>query len=306
MATCELARDARNATLSIPGRNVYSVEYLINADSSTWGAKRVVETCQTLTAPNDALPLIYSYYDIEGTSYTDYAAFCLSISVRRNPAKLTQWHATANFGPLPPGRLAGDAITNPLLRPTKYSLEYVAQTEPVTEAYNETALPHRSIGTLGPIESAAAEQFDEALYETFYRPVLIMRKNYGSLDDVHSLVRTYDNTLNSNSFFGYPRGCAKFEGVYLSDVMNENQITFWEATVRVALSREPFYRSVVNQGFRYLDGNGNSVKATDADGNELSAPINLDLDGSKTPSGQLGTMIDYRTREYTDYGGLVL
>lgn len=304
MATCELARGPRNATLSIPGRNVYQVEYLFTADATNWGAKKVIETGQTLTAPNDPLPYIYSTYAVSGDT-ADTAAYCLSISATRNTEKKTLWTCVANFGPLPIGRLTGDNTSNPMLRPTKYTMEYVATTEPVTQAVNITALPHRPAGNLGPIESAAAEEFDETLYETRFTPVLVMRKNYATLTEVHDIVRTYDGTLNSDSYFGYPRECAKFEGVELSDPITEGAYTYWEATIRVALSRKPFYRSVVNQGFRYLN-NGDAVEATDANGDRVSAPVLLAADGTKLADGQLGNLIDYRTQDLVSYGGLVL
>lgn len=305
MATCNLARGSRSATLSIPGQNTYVVEYKAEVDSKEWGAKKVVETCQLLTAPNDPLPLIHSTYDV-GDGYEDEGAFCLSLSLSRETGNQTVWNIVANYGPLPPGRQVGDEVSNPILRPIKYWLEFETITEQVTEAWNVTALPNRLADTLGPVVNAAGREFDETLFQEVSQVVLVAQQNYATLQDIYDINATFDRTLNNDTFFGRPKGHAAFRGIECGLIQSENGTTYYTGTIRVLLSRTPLTRKVVNQGWSYFEAAGDTelIEAVDKNGERVSEPVLLATNGTKLPDNQVGNMIEYRTKPYVNYSGL--
>lgn len=305
MATCKLARGSRSATLSIPGQNTYQVEYLAEVDSIDWGAKKVVETCQLLGPPNNALPLVHSTYDIDGDT-ADQGAFCLSFSLTRRSASQTTWDIIANYGPLPPGRQVGDTNVNPIVRPIKYWLEFETVTEQVSKAYNMTALPGRAVDTLGPVVNACGREFDEALFEDRSHAILVAQKNYATLEEIYNINATFDFTLNNDTFFGRPKAHAQFRGIESSLIQNENGSTYYTGTIRVLLSRKPLYRSIVNQGWSYFASGGDTelTEAKDINNDRVSEPVLLTTTGGKLADGALGNLIDYRTREFVNYSGL--
>ena len=298
---CHLHREGWSGTLSKPGENTHSVPYWVIADSKSQEPKEIIEACQASGSP-DQLPTIYQQYQYNGS--IDYGAFALSIGYNRDTNLATKWWLTVNYGPLPPGTQPGDATANPIDRSIKYWIEFETLTEQITKAYNVTDLPNRPANTLGPVTNAAGIEFDETLFEDYNRAILVAERNYATLDQIYSINATFGKTLNNDTFKGRPKGHAQFHSIECSRIQTENGITYYTGTIRVILSAEPLYRTVVNQGWAYRDGFGDLHEFLDADGNRVSEPQLLTPTGQALASGLVGNTIDYRTRKFINYSGL--
>jgi len=206
--------------------------------------------------------------------------------------------STKDLGSLGPG---GEAITNPLLRPAVYNIEYMDIEQVIEKAYNVDSLPRgsgkgtgRAALTLGPVVNSAGERPDEPQMTTKRLEVLVIQKNFATLAAIVNLNRTYKDTTNSDNVQGYQPRELRYQLTESSGQQKENNITFWPGTTTI-LAEDSTDLVLDNVGTKFWDGSAIvEIKETDEDGNSVPpfAPVPLKLDGTK--GGDYTTTITYR------------
>ncbi len=241
---------------------------------------------------------------------SDTGLFCQKIDITNHPQDDTgtKWVITCNYAPLEPGSRPSDSEPDPLLRPGRYWLEFREYSETVDEAWNidahvdPTTTTTRAADTLGPIANTAGQDYDEALQETDHLMILCCEKNFATLQEIADIHNDYHSSLNSNDdyYTHYDKMQARYEGVTCSQPQYENGAEYYRATVRVALSSEPFTRDIVNRGYQYYKASTDELIQWDG-----SEPALLKANGEKLPDGELGNVVKYRTRRLVDYTNLI-
>lgn len=286
----------------------YSAKYRIKTNDRSMSAFVVIDNA-TLASPNP-FPSYFSTFSLYGDS--DVSAFMQRASCRiESTEQATTWIATANWFPIK-GSDSADGHTSredPLLRPTIYSREWEEISIPVEKGWNEVALTgiSRTIDTLGPIQNAAGQEPSTPILTTKRIPVIVAEKNYATLAEIDALERTYGDTLNDAIYATYAEGECVFRGINASKPKYEGGKTYYTATIRIACQRGGWSYEMVNRGWKYLDtGALKEATVEDADGNQVpvAEPINLELDGTRTADGAIGTIIDYRTRSKTNFSAI--
>lgn len=289
------------------GNYTHGARYDVETNDHTDAAVAVI--VQSQSALPDPVPAYMSTFALNGSA--DASAYCKSIVARRHASKRTKWTVEVEWSVLEGDDPANDVTSqdDPLTVPVKYWLEREEFQEPLTEAWNETALPGigRSIDTLGPIQNAAGQEPSSAYMRTVRVPVLVAQKNYATLQELITLNRNFDDAISSDVFYGAPAGEAIYRGTEISQPQYAGGTQYYVGTTRVAFREGGWSLPLVNRGWKFLSG-GQLQEATtkDADGNQVpvSEPINLELDGSRTPDGQVGTTILYRVNRKVAFSGL--
>lgn len=220
--------------------------------------------------------------------------------VSKNKYTLWQWQCT--YTPPPQGQTP-DSIQqdNPLQRPPVYNIDYMDREYVVEEAKNVETLSHgdgkggnRAAGTLGPIVNAAGKRPDEPIVETERLEVLVIRKNFATLAEIVNLNRAFKRTTNSDSVQGYTARELRYLLCESLGQQLENGFYFWPGEIRI-LAEDTTDLILDNVGYEYWSTTPDPddwKRAVDADGEPMSDPINLKLDGDK--GGDNTTTITYR------------
>lgn len=286
----------------------YSGKFRITTDDRSMSAFDVLNQA-TLVGPNP-FPAYFATYLLYGIS--DPSAFMQAADCRQlSDNEASTWIANATWSPIKDNEETDDHTSreNPLNRPVVYYREWEEISVPIEKAWNETALTGigRAVETLGPIQNAAGQEPSTPIMTTKRIPIYVAEKNYATQAEIDDLERTYGNTLNNGNYGQYSAGECLFRGVSSSKPRYEGGQRYFTGTIRIAAQRGGWTFAMVNRGFKVLEG-GVLKEATVQDKNgkqvPVSEPVNLELDGSKTPDGQIGTIIDYRLQEKTDFSAI--
>lgn len=299
---CELV----NNSLRLSGREfVYSARFRITSDTRNMAAYDVLNGA-TSSTPNP-FPSYFATYSLLGDS--DPSAFMQEVDIQQIDDNNTSvWMATATWSPIK-GADNADGHTsrqNPLLRPTIYSREWEEISIPVERGWNEQALNGigRAADTLGPIQNAAGQEPSTPIMKTKRIPVIVAEKNYANLAAIDAIETTFGDSLNDATYQGYAAGECLFRGISASRPKYEGGTEYYTGTIRIACQKGGWSYEMVNRGFKFLDG-GELKEATIKDtlGQEVpvTEPVNLELDGSRTADGAVGTVINYRHRPEVDF-----
>lgn len=203
---------------------------------------------------------------------------------------------------------------DPTLRPVLIDGDEEEVQEICEEGWNEETLTglSRAADTFGPIQNAAGKEPGTPLIKAVRVPVLVFRKNFkddgtSALAQIMTLANGYVDKLNDGTFYGAPAGKAIVRSIKPSEEMIAGGIKYRTATIRVAAYDKGWSFPMVNRGYEYLDS-GELKLATkpDSEGVDqlVSEPVNLELDGSLTADGSVGTVINWRTSAKVDFAGL--
>lgn len=236
--------------------------------------------------------------------------FTASLSRSNETCKLLQW--TVNYAPPPAGEDPSVyQYANPLDRPPVFNVAYISEEVPIWSAKNVEALAkaldgaNRAAGTEGAVTNAAGDPPADPLLRTKRWEVLVMTKNYPSLDAIVARNREFKETTNSDSFKGYGARELEYQLTESSGVQYENGVEFWPGVTEIIC--RPTDLVVDNVGFNYWDGADKvRYKVKDPDtGDPIDSPepANLALNGSLSGAGT--TQITYRDLIEKSYAGLL-
>lgn len=293
IVTCKIAERSLNLVSRPQSGGSLRVIYKLETDA-VQGPIDTYTQGQAVTDPNDPLPARWQQYDELGES--DTALYCSTISLRRvSTTANKKWTVTCDYATLAPGQLSGDGDTNPFARPVHYWLEEEYQTVPIEQGKNLQVQglwqngQQRDIGQLGPIENGANQPFDETLTKDRSYSILCAQKNFASLDSIRQIKAVYEDTMNSDEFYGVPPRHAEFRSITTSRPIEEDGTVYWSATIRIALNEnETWDRYVVNRGKKYWDN-----VAAKLEDFEQSEPQNLTTDGLPVAQGKMGNLLGY-------------
>lgn len=295
----------------------YGATYRVVTDSRNDAALEVL--LGAVSATPHPVPAHFASYSLFGSS--DSSAFAQTYDVKRikdgEEGKLGKyWLVTVGWAL--PDKADDDATSqeDPLSRPVRYNVEREEMQVIVEEGWNEEELPAlgRAEETLGPIVNAAGGEPGTPLTKTIRVPVLVARKNFATLEEVVAIQQAYEDKLNDGDFFGAPEKTALVREVTISDELFGGGIEYREATFRIAIFHDGWSIPLVNRGYRHwkiLDGDEEptliEAKVWDeVEGREVPSaePVNLELDGFKTPDGEIGTVINYRVHDTASFAGM--
>lgn len=291
----------------------YRVGIAPRADGLPWMPLSLYTDAVASSVGPHEIPVRYQAYslrDISGGTPAvidaDTGLYARDIVIKPGEDYTKFWDIDVTWRPLDPGQSPGDADVDPLTRPARYWLEFQEQSRIVETAWNldefkdPTDAVTRAADTLAPITNTAGQDYDEPIHETDQLVIVAMEKNYATLQTVLDIHNTYHRTLNSNgSFFGAAPMHARFEGITTGQPENESGVQFWRGVTRVAFSKTPFVREIVNRGWQYYDAGG-ALKKWDG-----AEPVLLAANGKRLGDGLVGNNVRYRTRELVDYTGVI-
>lgn len=318
LTQCNLDRTRRTSDISPRGDRTYTEEYIVRTDDVVDGPGVVLPLAQSVvrdatSAPVPALYATYTEYDGVTPVFSDSNCVCMNITSRQSTIP-QKWAITATYRQMEDGEEPEDDVTDPLLLPNKYWVEFSDAYVTIDEARNQEVISQgqtweRAVDTLGPIVDGAGQTFDEDLQDIKRRIFLVAQKPFATVDDILTLHRTFEGTYNDDTtvgaipstFYGYPARQARYAGVNSSRQMIMNNIRYYLGTIRVEVSDETFDHRPPNRGWQYRTTAGVEELIT-WNGN---APINLSRDGVKVPDGNSERFpITYAFLNEADYTGL--
>lgn len=191
---------------------------------------------------------------------------------------------------------------HPLQRPPKYQLELM-QFERVIE---KDIYGNAIVNSIG-------QPFDPPLMHDDCRQVLVATRNIGTLGEIVQLQQFYKDAINVNPFYGARPRQAKVMSITAGDKQKENNVEFYEVTIRVAFKEDggTWVREVLNQGMGRLReaDNFDTLTTKGDDGEFINTPILLRLDGTQITQedindGEQPTYLKYHTYPERDFRGL--
>jgi hypothetical protein len=239
---------------------------------------------------------------VDNNGNVDFGAICTKVTpVQMNDDPFV-WEVTCEYSS-DKGNIEqrDQTIDDPLSRPPIFKISF-GRYQKVATLNNSADL------AAGAITNSAGEAFTPAPEMDDSRVVITMTRNEPWVD--LSVVKLYQDTLNSDTFFGDPPLTWKLtldaEGVY------ENSIYYWKVTytfeyrapitfnvlvpVKQAFGNWSFQTSTttqsawhlatLDQGFHHIDVNGNFVSNLDANMNPFADPQLLNGNGGLLQFGQ--------------------
>lgn len=188
---------------------------------------------------------------------------------------------------------------DPLAEPAEISWGDVASVEPIDQDADGNA-----------ILNAAHEPFDPPPAMDIKDTLLRIKRNEAAFDPDTKL--TFDDTTNQHVFWGGKPGRARM-AIPAADKVNASpsywkvlyEITFRMRTPVGVTDEKAWYRRILNQGYRYLDGDGVSHPILE-DGQPISQPKLLAADGSILASDADPVWLEFKKYPPTDWGLLGL
>lgn len=294
IVTCQLMRNGRSGSSDEKFQRSYTVKWLVTTNDPDDGPLTIYLNAGG--ASPDPIPAKYQPYAIGNDS--DPNAYHLTSSIEPyNEGTELQWVVTVEFGPPPKGEAPGERAENPMDRPVRYSIDWVAFTKPLTKDKNGN-----------PIANACKQSFDPPPEQEDLRPVLVAKKNFATLAEVIGLMITYKNAVNTDEFYGAAEREAKVESITAGDQAHENGYSYYEATIRVMFNEpgEKFDRSFVNQGYKHYVSAADKtlVVAKDAKQVPMNEAVLLAVDGTRLADDTDGNSIEFRTFPEVAFSGL--
>lgn len=291
------------------GKISHAAKFRVKTDAPDDPA--IVAIVGSQSALPDPTPAYFSTFALNGSA--DANAFCKSIKATRARADSDRrtWLVDVSWSPLE-GQDASDDTTSeddPLLKPVKYWVEWEEIQVVVEEAWNVEALPgiSRSPDTKGPVQNGAGQELSSGLTRPIRVPVLAAQKNYATLQEIIALGLSFDDSVSSDEYYGADPGKSAFRGIECSQPQYGGGIEYYSGIIRVAFREDGWNIPIVNRGWKYLDAGKlkeATVKNADNEDVPVAEPINLELNGTRTADGSVGTVINYRVSREIAYSGL--
>jgi hypothetical protein len=204
--------------------------------------------------------------------------YCQTVNVEEAGGP-TKWLVTAEYSQT----VVGD-VTDPLAQPADVAWEVLENQREI-----DTDLDGN------PIASSAGEPYDPPIVETESDPVLVWTKNFATATVTASWLLGWADKTNSASVTVNSEtvgiGEALQIGVPRADFVEgrEGVSAYWRVTFRIAIrvggGANAWKRKILDQGYRFLNGSGQLVLATDEAGRPMNQPMLLNGSGGKLTSG---------------------
>lgn len=228
-----------------------------------------------------------------GHSYqagTEFDAFAFVNSVKANRVDKRVWQVVVTYSSVAPEENQQD----PLTADPKYSWGSAQFSRPIDFDINDALL------------NSAGDPFDPAIEKEDSRDVLRVTRNEATYSP--SIASTYKNKVNSGTFYGYPPGHAKVFDISADSFRHTDGNVYWTVNYEVHFSRDGFQPKVLDQGYRYINSQGDQEHITvkDKEGQEIpvSSPKNLDGNGGILPEGGDAVFLDFEIYESANFAGL--
>ena len=252
------------------------------------------------------------------TFYSGTSLFFESASPTIDPKNRNVWMWAVTWSPLPPGKSGDSFDENPLDRPPEYGLRRRETDYPIVTGKNVEVLARangggqRAADTSGRIVNAAGEEPDEQPLDTVSNPIVVISRNYPSLQPIANLNTTYQLTTNSAAINDWPIRRLKFLAAEDLGRKEENGVVYFpcEISIEVMATTDLKLDNVGWHAWRQNDAGGETTYELDRakvkhDGKEVdvAAPINLNLDGTEGTDDS-PTSITYRYLDPVSYSPL--
>jgi len=220
----------------------FSIEHLVESNDINDGPLSVALGAE-VSSPHP-IPLAWSKYDIGNDSNPWVVLKDRSTKLHAYTKTGALWIVTSQWSKPGFEEEEDDSRTNPLLRPTKYRIEWSNYTRIIRE---------EPTGALRPIVNSAGDAFADPLEQDDQRPVLVAVKNVASLAEVLALGIEYKTAVNTNVFYGAGKHEAKVQSITAGDVQVEEGVQFYTMTIRVEFNEESWDVKIFDQGMRYFE-----------------------------------------------------
>ena len=294
---------------------VYTAKFRIKCSRRDMSAYAVVSGA--VFAGPHPFPAYFSTYSLSGVS--DASSFMQSCDVQPlSDEDSSVFIANATWSPIKDSESDDDHTSreNPLNRAPIYSLEWEEVSRPVENAWNQVDLPGvtdffglpRATDTFGPIQNAAGQEPSTPILKSKRIPVIVVEKNYATLDAINAVEKEFGDSLNDATFNTYKKGECAFRGIRASKPKFEGGVAYYTGTIRIACQVGGWNYEMVNRGWSFLNDDGDLQEATFKGENgevvPVAEPINLAIDGKRLEDGKIGTVIDYRLSPFKNYSEL--
>lgn len=285
-------------------KSSYTAVYEVMTDDRTMDGKSVVAGAQS-SSP-DPVPAAFATFSLFGGS--DANAFCQEITAEQpEPAnKACKWHVSVKWFPID-GDPEDDTTNqdNPLTRPLRFHSTTEDIMEVVENGWNveELSFKSRAADTYGPIYNAVGDRPGTPLVRPRKAQVLVITKNFATLAEIMALQRNFVDKLNSSSFYGAGKGKAIVRDITPSQEMFAGGTAYREAEFHIAGYEKGWNFPLVNRGFNYAKDDA-KLPITKDGGALVAEPELLELDGTLTAPGDLGTVINWRLSDYANFSGM--
>ena len=280
--------DSLAGTFTSTYQDTVTQRYKVKFDSAQTSPNAVLAAAQT--ASPDPVPL-------RGERPAATHLFAKQFHVAPDDESRLLWYITVTYSAPEPGEGEDQQNANPLLRPAILNVEYMETEYVVTKAKNTVELPHgdgkgnsRAADTEGPIVNAAGKRPDEPIVDTERNAVLVVSKNYAALSDIIDLNKTYAKSTNSDEPEGFDKRTLKYMLTESLGKQSDGGADYWPGVTRIEV-KDTTDIELDNGGLMYWEG-GKLKTAVDSDGDSVSEPISLKIDGSK--GGDNTTTITWR------------
>mgnify|MGYP000899865688 CR=1 FL=1 len=115
--------------------------------------------------------------------------------------------------------------------------------------------------------------------------VLSVKRNFATLDLF--AISQYRHSVNSDSFLGWPAGTARLTSFSARNVI-DTSTGYWEVSAKIQFRRgirttddKAWYKRVRHEGFYVKNGDGQIVRAVDANKQPTQRPVLLKSDGTQ-------------------------
>jgi len=290
--------DGRSSTKNRMYERTYSRKWEIVTDSVYIGAKKVRDACPAQIgnfyhnglATGDA-----DYEEDKGSFCNDMRADCLGGAEGGGIA----WYVTCGYAPYDATQFGSD--------PTLWKLRVRFGGERI-----DRVVYFDNNGA--PIRNSATDRFEDAVtIDDSITTMTITRNILVSVFDL-TLAQRLTNTINLNDWNGFTAKHCKMGIIETGDEQydSNNQVYYYSVTFPVQLSRKPWRKDLLDQGYNQLDvaytvgGTMKPQPILDSKGQPLSSPSALDGFGRKLEIGGDPVTLSFETYDEADWDELGL
>lgn len=160
-----------------------------------------------------------------------------------------------------------------------------------------------------PIVTVNGEPLD-GLTKDISDPVLTVRKNFREINI--AAIHQYFDSVNADTFAGFAPGTARFLDFAADEETDGNNTRFWRVSVQFQF-RYPYrttperawWKRVRHEGY-FRNVGGNIRKCVDSDGEPLSRPALLNLDGTQRTETDQADWLEWQVYTPVPYNSLGL
>jgi len=235
----------------------------------------------------------YQFPLATGVPYeNDTGSFVQSISAVNASEDGLQWDVTIEYGPYDVAHQLGTSdISQGIIDPTDrapevyYDKAKYKRTKPEDESVNLNEEGQNTGGK--PYINTVGDPLLDPPDTEETRPTLKFIRNEATYND--SYAAQYKDTVNSDEFLGYPPNTVKCADISAERIYDADWGYFFRVTYDFEFRDDDdgngYSKLILNAGYRQLvNGTGEPVNVTDANGNTVTDAVPLQENGSYSPS----------------------